>query len=205
MRSLPLRLASLAALMATLPACGGANLGALGDILGGVAGGGAGAQQGQLLAEVQSVDAGQQRIVVRTEQGQTGSVRFDQNTVVVYRQQQYPVTALERGDIARMQVQQTTDNQIYASRIDVEQSVQERTGQVGGQGQLQQLAGRVGQVDHDRGTFQLQMQNGTIIVGLPYNPARETNDRFLRLRSGDSVRVEGVFSETGRLELTRFL
>jgi hypothetical protein len=205
MRSLPLRLASLAALMATLPACGGANLGALGDILGGVAGGGAGAQQGQLLAEVQSVDPGQQRIVVRTEQGQTGSVRFDQNTVVVYRQQQYPVTALERGDIARMQVQQTTDNQIYASRIDVEQSVQERTGQVGGQGQLQQLAGRVGQVDHDRGTFQLQMQNGTIIVGLPYNPARETNDRFLRLRSGDSVRVEGVFSETGRLELTRFL
>jgi hypothetical protein len=205
MRSLPLRLASLAALMATLPACAGANLGTLGDILGGVAGGGAGAQQGQLLAEVQSVDAGQQRIVVRTEQGQTGSVRFDQNTVVVYRQQQYPVTALERGDIARMQVQQTTDNQIYASRIDVEQSVQERTGQVGGQGQLQQLAGRVGQVDHNRGTFQLQMQNGTIIVGLPYNPARETNDRFLRLRSGDSVRVEGVFSETGRLELTRFL
>jgi hypothetical protein len=107
-----------------------AQLGSLGDILGAIGGPGTQQQQqGQLQAEVQQVDAGNQRIYVRTQQGQSGAVRFDGQTVVVYRQQQYPVTALERGDIVVMQLQQLSQNELYASRIDVTQSEQERTGE----------------------------------------------------------------------------
>jgi hypothetical protein len=55
-------------------------------------------------------------------------VLYDQQTVVVYRQQQYPVTALERGDVVNLQLLQTGQNDVYVSRVDVVQSVQERTG-----------------------------------------------------------------------------
>ena len=192
-----------------LSGCAGTNLGALGDILGSMGGMG-GQQQGQLLVEVQGVDTRQQVIHVRTDQGQTGSVFFDQNTIVVYRQQQYPVTALERGDVAAVQVQQTGQGQLYASRIDVQQSVQERTGGstvggVGGAGELQQMYGRVGQIDHTRGMFQLQTSQGTMIVQLPYNPGPATDDYFRRLRTGDTVRIEGTYVGNGRVELYRFM
>jgi hypothetical protein len=205
------QMAAVAVLLPTFSACAGANLGGLGDVLGGVLGQTAGGQQqqAQVMVEVQSVDTRQQAIRVRTNQGETGTVYYDQNTVVVYQQQQYPVTALESGDVANMQIMQTSDNRIYTNRIDVQQSVQERNG---GQtadnpsgGRLQQLAGRISQIDYNRGTFQLQMQQGAVVVALPYNPGQPTNDYFRRLRVGDSVRIEGTLMESGRVELYRFI
>lgn len=203
-------LAAAAFAAVALSGCAGTNLGALGDILGGAMGGmgGAGGQQGQLLVEVQGVDTRQQVIAVRTEQGQQGNVMFDQNTLVVYQNQQYPVTALERGDVVAMQVQQTQQGTPYVSRIDVQQSVQERTGQSTGGGmggQYQQMYGRVGQIDYNRGMFQLQTQQGTYVVEMPYNPGAATNDYFRRLRQGDTVRLEGTMVGNGRVQLYRFL
>ena len=120
--------------LAVLPGCAGGGgmggLGGLGDILGSVMGGGAGQQQGQqtqqVQAEVQQLDTQRQRLSIRTAQGQTGSVLYDQRTLVVYQQQQYPVTALERGDIVNLQLMQAGQNDVYAARVDVVQSVQER-------------------------------------------------------------------------------
>ncbi|WP_420126384.1 hypothetical protein [Longimicrobium sp.] len=206
-------LAAAAFTVVALSGCAGSNLGALGDILGGAMGGMGGGQQGQVVVEVQGVDTRQQVIQVRTEQGQQGNVMFDQNTTVVYQNQQYPVTALERGDVVAMQLQQTQQGQTYVSQIVVQQSVQERTGQggqgtVGGSGpvgQLQQMYGRVGQIDQARGIFQLQTQQGTYVVTLPYNPGNVTTDYFNRLRTGDNVRVEGTITGNGRVELYRFI
>lgn len=206
-------LAAAAFTVAALSGCAGTNLGQLGDILGGAMGGGMGGtgQNGQLVVEVQGVDTRQQVIAVRTEQGQQGNVMFDQNTVVTYQNQQYPVTALERGDVVAMQVQQTQQGAPYASRIDVQQSVQDRNGQTGSngtygsQGQMQQLYGRVGQIDHNRGMFQVQTQQGTFVVSLPYNPGNATSDYFNRLRTGDTVRLEGTVTGNGRMELYRFI
>src|SRR5690606_28743389 len=132
-------------------------------------GGGGGAQQGQVLVEVQGVDARQQAIQVRTEQGESGAVLFDENTVVIYQQQQYPVTALERGDVALMQLQQVDQNRLYTPRVDVQQSVQERTGQTSSGNGLSQLSGEVGQIDQDRRTFELRTQQGVYTVILPEN------------------------------------
>ena len=123
-----LRTLALALVLSTLTACaGGGGLGALGDILGTLGGGTGGqAQQGQIQAEIQRVDTNDQRIHLRTQAGETGSVRFDGNTEVIYLQQRYPVTALEPGDIVNLTVQQLSQNELYASRVDVVQSVQER-------------------------------------------------------------------------------
>lgn len=183
------------------------NLGTLGDILAGAAGlPGSGGQQGQVVAEIQGVDTQRQLIQVRTQQGQTGSLLFDQNTVVVYQQRQYQVTNLERGDVVAIQVQQTSQGSPYASRIDVQQSVQERTGQTtGGAGQMQQFTGRVGQIDHQRGWFTLQTSYAaTVTVTLPYNPSSTVVNQFNRLRGGESVRLEGSEVGNGRVELYRF-
>jgi hypothetical protein len=205
-------LAAAAFTVMTLTGCAGTQLGQLGEILGGAMGGmgGAGQQgQGQVVVEVQGVDTRQQVISVRTEQGQQGNVMFDQNTVVTYQNQQYPVTALERGDVVAMQLQQGQQGQTYVSRIDVQQSVQERTGQGGvgtvGSGQMQRIQGRVGQIDHSRGMFQLQTQQGTFVVTLPYNPGNATTDYFNRLRQGDNVQMEGTVTGQGRIELYRFI
>lgn len=191
--------------LVTASGCAGNTLGTLADVLG-AAGGipGTGQQQGQLTAEVIQVDTRQQAIQVRTQDGRTGAVVYDQNTVVVYQQRQYPVTALERGDVANFQVQQASNNNIYAQRIDVVQSVRDRGGQVGS-GQVVQLAGRVGQIDQNRGTFELQTQSGTVLVALPYNPGAAAVDRFRRLRTGDSVGIEAQAVSSGRVELIRFL
>lgn len=202
------QVATAAVAVLTLSGCAGTNLGALGDVLGGAMGGG-GQQNGQVLAEVQNVDTRQQVIQIRTEQGQSGNVRFDQNTQVIYQNQQYPVTALERGDVAYFQLQQTQQGATYATSITVQQSVQERTGSQGNSGtyggQYQQLQGTVGRIDYNQGWFELRTQNGTATITLPYNAGDATTDYFRRLRTGQSVRLEGTNLGNGRVELYRFI
>jgi hypothetical protein len=204
------RVAAMAALL-SLSGCAGNELGTLGNVLGGVLGPATGGPQqgqqgqGQVLAEVQGVDAQQQAIHLRTDRGQSGVVLFDRNTVVVYRQQQYPVTALERGDVVAVQVQQLDRNRLYTPRIDVQQSVQERTGRAGAGAQLRQIAGRVGRVDQQRGMFEMQTQQGTFTVVLPPNPGAATMDYFRRLRSGLNVTIEGTMTGRGRIDLYRFV
>ena len=101
---------------------GCSNLGSIGNILGSVLGQ-QGAQQQQIEAEITQMDPNSGRIYVRTQDGQTGAIRVDGQTQVVYNNQRYPVTALERGDIVRIQLQQTQNNELYATRIDVLRSV----------------------------------------------------------------------------------
>lgn len=185
-------------LSAALTGCAG--MGGLEDILGGAMGGG---QSSQVRAEVQAVDQGNQTIQVRTESGQTGAVRYDQNTRVMYQQQQYPVTALERGDLIVMQLQQNPSGETYVDRIEVEQSVQDRGGQ-GAAGQVEIIEGQVGQVDRDQGAFQLRTQGRTVVVTLPFNPPGQTLDRFHRLRQGEYVTIEGTWIGQNRVELGRF-
>jgi len=102
---------------------GCSNLGSIGNVLGSVLGGMGGQrqqqQQQQLEAEIQQVDANNGRLYVRTQDGQNGTIRVDNNTMVVFNNQRYPVSSLDRGDIVRIQLQQTQNNELYAARIDV--------------------------------------------------------------------------------------
>ncbi|HEX8392195.1 MAG TPA: hypothetical protein VF665_07580 [Longimicrobium sp.] len=212
------RAAACAMVLATT-ACAGGGLGGLEQVLGGVLG--AGQQQGgQIVAEVQGVDTRNQIIRVTTQQGQTGDLRYDQNTVVSYQNQRYDVTALERGDVVALQIQQTQNGQAYVQQVVVQQSVQDRggvssggstggtyggnTGTTSGNN-IRQFAGRVGQIDYNQGWFTLQTSNaGTVTVSLPYNPGQAASDQFRRLRQGDSVRLEANVLSNNRVELYRF-
>jgi hypothetical protein len=213
-RILGLRLVALAAM---LSATGCAQAGALGEILGGVMGpqgqqGPGQGQGGQVVAEIQAIDARQGVMQIRTQNGQTGTVRFDQNTRVVYQQREYAVTALERGDVVAFQVQQDQRGNAYTSYIQVQQSVQERSGQntqqqggsYGNTG-IQRFAGTVGYIDTQRGSFELRTQNGSAQVALPYGASAQDAQRFRGLRSGQSVTIDGQMVAQGRIDLVRFI
>lgn len=182
MRGLPVLALALAS-----TACGGGALGGLGDILTG-GGGGAAPQGGTMRVEVQQVQ--QQEIIVRTQDGQQGGILWDSNTQVVYQNRQYPVTALERGDIVEMRVQEVQQG-LYTDLIQVVTSVQERSGATGGTASnVVGVEGEIGQVDLQRWAFTLQMtQGGTITVHLPSNASSYMRDRLRQYRAGDYVRV----------------
>jgi hypothetical protein len=200
-----------AILALTLSGCGTSGIG---DVLGGVLGGGQ--QQptnetGTVVAEVRSVDTRDQLIRIRTDDGQTADIRYDSRTTVVYRDRQYDVDALEAGDVVRMDITRNNQNEYYTDQIEVEQSVQDRTGQDDynddiGSDRLYQLTGRVGAIDRTRGRFTVQMSNGvTATVTMPYDPRTADRDRFVSLRSGNTVRVEGRWVDENVMELARFL
>jgi hypothetical protein len=189
--------AATLALIAT-GACSNANIG---DILGGVLGGG-GAQGNQVSGTVQNVDTRSQQIVLQQSNGQTVPLLYDNQTQVVYQSQNYPVTALERGDRVTARIQSTNNGGYYTDLVQVDQSV---SGTSSGGGNVQSFQGTIRQVDRTNGLFSLDVSGyGTLIVALPYNARRADIDRFQSLRSGEYVRLYGVPLNNSRIELREF-
>jgi hypothetical protein len=175
------------------------SLGNLGNVLGGVLGSG---QGGQVSGRVQGVDTRAQQIVLQQSDGQTVALLYDNQTQVVYQNQSYPVTALERGDQVTARVQAAANGGYYTDLVQVDQSV---SGSSGGSGTVQALQGTVRGVDRANGLFALDGGNlGTLTVSMPYNPSRADLNRFQSLRTGDYVRFYGVFLNNSRVELRQF-
>jgi hypothetical protein len=200
MNTLVKRLVIPAAVL-SMSACGtGGTLGTVADVLGTVLGQPAAGGSSQVAVEIRGVNTQQQTLQVATQDGQSGAVRYDQNTVVIYRQQQYPVTALERGDLAVIHVQDVQGS-AYVSRIEVTQSARERTGSGG----VVQMAGRVAQVNQNASAFVLQTNRGNITIYLPVNAPQATVNYFRQLRAGDQVQLEATMISSDRAEIYRFL
>jgi exosome complex RNA-binding protein Csl4 len=186
-----------------LAACSGGGLGGLGDILGG---GTQQPQNGVLTVEVQDVRTSSQEILVRTEDGQQGAILYDQNTQVVYENQQYAVTALDPGDIVDMRIQQVQQG-YYTDLVQVRTPVQERQGGTTGSGQtgVYQVEGTIGEIDLQQWMFTLNMtQGGTLPVYLPSSAPASTRDRLRQYQPGDYVRVEVRALDQQRGELVRW-
>lgn len=202
------RTCRLALSAAVLAAAGCAQLGRLGsleDVLGTVMGPGGAGQGGEVRGQIRHVDTRNQRIEIETDQGQRGAVHYDSRTRVVYQQREYPVSALEQGDVVGMRVQQDSRGNLYTDYIQVQQSVQDRGGGYDTGANAQQIEGNVGYVDLQRGEFDVRTrQQGTVRVYLTYGADRTTVDRFRRLRSGEYVRAEVRSAGQGRAELVRF-
>ncbi|HYH80502.1 MAG TPA: hypothetical protein VEX86_11920 [Longimicrobium sp.] len=201
---------------------GCSQLGGLENVLGGVLGPAAGsgnANASEVYGTVRGVDTQRQMIQIQTQNGQVGNIYFDQNTRVVYQNQQYPVTALEQGDQIGMRIQQAQNGNAYTDYITVTRSVQEANGgysntnpnggydnNTGGYntGGYQQVEGRVTWVDVQRGQFGLTTNRGNLTVVMPYQSNANAANRFRNLRNNEIVRVEGQLVANGRLELSRF-
>lgn len=202
-------LATLVALNA-LGACRSA--GSLGEVLGSVLGGGAqgqGAQgQGaQLAGTVAGVDTRGQQIGIQQGNGQTVAVGYDNNTRVVFQNQNYPVTALERGDQVVVRVLDRGNGAYYTDSVSVTQSVSATGGTAsgGGTASVQSIQGVVRQIDRTNGLFSLEVGGGgTVVVAIPYGAQSADVNRFRSLRPGESVRLAGVFLNNSRVELRQF-
>jgi hypothetical protein len=193
------RLGAATLAFATLGAC--SQTGGLGSILGGVLGG----QQGsQVIGTVRSVDTRNAQIVVQQSNGQSVGVGYDNQTQVVYQNQNYSVASLQNGDQVTARVQQTQNGGYYTNYIQVDQSVSSNTGNTSN-AQVQSLQGTVRRVDVANGWFELSSNNNTVLtVTMPYNSSRADQQRFQNLRNGDVVRFYGVYLNNSRVELRQF-
>ena len=194
-------------LLSTLALAGCPELNQIGglDGLGGYGGTGR-----EVIGEVEYVDSRAREIEIRTDDRRTAMVRYDDRTQVLYRQRNYAVENLERGDYIAARVQQDRDGRNYTDTITVRESVQDRGGRAGGGSggyrPYDQVDGRVEYIDPRRGTFELRdSRNRTVLVSVPFNSPRQVIDRFNRLREGDSVRIEGRSVGNDRFELESFL
>jgi hypothetical protein len=99
---------------------GGGGLGSIGDI---ILGSPSTSQSSDVRGSVQHVDTREQRIDLNVSyinnlrdnnNGQRGSIYYDNNTRVVYQNREYRVTDLERGD--EIEVTGVNDNGRYVAR-----------------------------------------------------------------------------------------
>ncbi len=190
-----------AMIFAAMTAC--ANTGGLGGILGSVLGGG---QGNQLQGAISGVDTRSQQIGVQQSNGQTVWVRYDNNTQVLYQNQNYPVTSLERGDQVVATIQDAGNGSYYVSTVQVTQSVSNTSGGVyGNQGGVTTYQGNVRQVDRSNGWFTVDEGSiGRITVTLPSGLSQQDLNRFSNLRSGDYVRFYGVRTGNSQVQLRQF-
>ena len=182
-----------------LGAC--AQLGSVGNVLGGVLGG-----QNQVQGVVRGVDTRAQEIVIQQSDGSNVTLGYDSQTQVVYNNQNYSVTSLDPGDQVTARIQSTNNGGYYTDLVQVDQPVSGSGGATSGStGTIQNIQGTVRQIDSTNGLFTMDVQSyGTITVSLPYNVSRNDQLRFQSLRSGDYVRIAGVFLNNQRVELRQF-
>jgi hypothetical protein len=190
--------------LASLHACAsGSGGGTIGDILGSVLGGGASGNQ--VSGTIQGVDTRYRTIGLTQSNGSTVSINYDDNTKVVYNNQSYGVTSLERGDQVTARVQASNNNSYYTDLVQVDRPVQGSGTVAGSSENVVSIQGTVRGVDQTNGYFTLDATNGTrLTVSLPYNVTRNDQSRFQSLRSGDTVRLYGVYLNNSRVELRQF-
>ena len=182
---------------------GACSTNSLGNVLGGVLGGG----QQEMSGTVQGVDTRSQQIFLQQSNGQTIGVGYDSRTQVVYQNRTYSVNSLERGDQVTVRINNSdgggNGNNYYTDYVRVDQSVSSTGG--GMSGNVQTIQGTVRQVDVANGLFTMNAGNsGTVTVSLPYNTRSTDVNKFRNLRSGDYVRLYGVYLNNSRVELRQF-
>lgn len=192
-------------IMAIGTALGGcAGNSTLGNVLGSVLGTGSGSGSNQVQGAVTGVDTRSQQVGIQMSNGQTVALSYDNQTQVVYQNQNYAVTNLERGDQVVARVQQSNNGGYYTDLIQVTQSVSSNSGTTAS-GNVQSYAGTVRQIDRTNGWFSMTDANGySMTVSMPYRVSSADLNRFQSLRTGDYVRLYGVPLNNTRVELRQF-
>src|SRR5688500_14624237 len=190
--------AAAALMLASLGACAGQ---CLGNVLGSVLGGGQ-QSSNQLSGTIRGVDARSQRISIQQSNGEAVTVSYDNQTQVVYQNQNYSPTALENGDRVTARIQ-SNGNSYYTDYVQVDQSVSGNA--AGASSNVQLLQGTVRQIDRTSGLFTVDVDNyNTLTVSLPYNLSSTDINKFNSLRAGNFVRFYGTFLNNSQVQLRQF-
>jgi len=189
--------------MISLGAAGCAGLGSLGEMYPAPVGGDR-RTTGQLGGEVQSVDTRRNEIHLLTGWNRISSVRYDGRTWVQYGSRRMSVHDLRRGDRVRVRVIEGRRDR-YASRIELLERTRDRA--VWGRDErVRRLDGTVTRVDVRGGVFEVrQGRDPAVVVVMPADRVRSLDERFRRLRPGQTVRLEVVVIGGNRMRLVRFL
>ena len=196
-----LRVGAAALTVSAVGAC--SQAGGLGSILGSVLGG-QNQQASQVSGSVRGVDTRNGQIVLQQSNGQSLNVSYDNQTQVVYNNQNFNVTSLENGDQVTLSIQQTQNGGYYTNYVRVDQSVSSNTNN-NGNNQIQSFQGTVRRVDVNNGWFEIMPNNNSVLtVTMPYNASRADQQRFQNLRNGDVVRFTGTYVNNSRIDLRQF-
>lgn len=193
------RPAAAGLILATIGGC--SSMGGLGSILNG----GLGGQQtsNQLSGSVLGVNTRSQQIGIQQSNGQSISVSYDNNTQVVFQNQNYSPTSLERGDRVTATIQDNGNGAYYTNYVLVNQSVRGNTS--GQSANVQTFQGLVGQINRANGWFTMDDNNvGRVTVVLESGVSRADIDRFNNLRSGDGVRFYGYRTSNSQVSMRQF-
>jgi predicted RNA-binding protein len=162
----------------------------------------------EIVGEITGIDLRVNQIYVRsTEDGRRATpqtIRLEENTQLLYRGREYPLSSLEVGDIVALQVR---DRQRGSSTnlLRLEQSSKDRQARQSGAGS-QRIEGTVERIDLDNGAFELRERSGNNVrVSLSPNAHAPVAEQVHRLRRGDQVLAEGRFLSRERFELEDLL
>jgi hypothetical protein len=151
-------------------------------------------------AQVWAVDSRRGRLQVRSGRGGTRTLNVDRATRVTYRQRNYPVDALERGDVVRIWLEVDGRGDAWADRVEVRESVRERYDRYGDdrygyddrryENRVERVEGRVGEVNLRSGYFTVVQGDRSVAVYFPDGLDRNEYRRVEQLRRGDRVRAD---------------
>lgn len=150
----------------------------------------------KFIGTIEEFDHSRQELYLRTQGGQSQIVTYTNRTQVVVDDQKTPATRLSRGDVIEVRMHGTADGRAVADSIRVREREEIRN---------MTIEGTVEQVLSDRDVIELRTPSGALItVYLPQN-SPETENEFSQLRSGDFVRIQGIFLDENRFEFTAVL
>ena len=162
----------------------------------------------EIVGEITAIDSRLRHSLFRparevSRRASTQTIRYDDNTRVLYRGREHPVSSLEVGDIVALQVWHR-DHARNADLIRVQQSRRDRD-VAATRTEIQRIEGTVERIE-SRHEFELRDRSGAkVIVSLPPNPRESVVSQVERLRRGDNVLGEGRYVGRDRFELENLL
>jgi hypothetical protein len=155
------------------------------------------AENAEFIGTVEELDHNRQELYLRTEGGQSQIVTYNDRTQVIVDDQETPATGIRRGDIIAVRMHGRADGRVLADFIRLrERGIARNT----------TIEGTVEQVLRDRAVIELRTAVGALTtVYLPRNSAEPTAEEFSQLRTGDFVRLRGIFLGENRFELNGVL
>ena len=150
----------------------------------------------EFIGTIEGLDPSRRELYLRTQGGQSQIVAYTDRTPVVLEGKEISASELRRDDIIVVGMRGTTEGRVVADSIRVHERGESSTA----------IEGIVERVLSDRRVIELRTPTGALTsVYLPQNSPEIVEDDFKQLRSGDSVRFEGIFLGENRFELTRVL
>ena len=163
----------------------------------------------EVVGEITALNLPLNQITVRSTENHasravTRLIHLEENTQVLYRGRELPLSSLEIGDIVALQLRNRNRGG-STNLVRLEQSRTDRQARQFGTGS-QRIEGTVERVDSSNGTFELRERSGNNVrVSLAPNAHSPVADQVRRLRRGDHVLAEGKFVAGDRFELEELL